>query len=176
MNSSFLPVTCAKWIKYEAGSGTPEANGTSEPIRNARPKNGTRRYTWCIDRFDCFPRSNDGNNIHRCSRFSRISQYFLLAGEFRSSTAFAVTIELDTSPPTTGKNSSLKNDRDLCLRRSFSFYFIQRRCEFRRETRHFRTNWKFAGIPLHRGECLGNASVCVSRRGKMRAPFRVTSS
>ena len=140
MNSFFLLVTYAKWIKYEAGSGTPEANGTSEPIRNARPKNGTRRYTWCIDRFDCFPRSNDGNNIHRCSHFSRISQYFLLTGEFRSSTAFAVTIELDTSLPTTGKNSRLKNGRDLC-RRSFDFYFSQRRREFLRETRHFRTNW-----------------------------------
>lgn len=48
-------ITHAKRIKYEAGNGTPEANGTSEPIRNWRSKNGTRQYTWCIDRFDCFP-------------------------------------------------------------------------------------------------------------------------
>lgn len=48
-------ITYAKWIKYETGNGTPETNGTSEPIRNVRSKNGIRQYTWCIDRLNCFP-------------------------------------------------------------------------------------------------------------------------
>lgn len=154
----------------ETGNGTPEANGTSEPIRNARPKNGTRRYTWCIDRFDCFTARTTGTTSTVVVLISRefLSTFYSPASSFFNCVRGYNRTRYRHRQRV--KIASLKNGGST---ESPSIFTTERRCKFLRETWHFRTNWnplRYTPWQMFR-KCL--SAFLIVRKCE---PFRVTNS
>lgn len=154
-------ITYAKWIKYETGNGTPETNGTSEPIRNVRSKNGIRQYTWCIDRLNCFPLKRREQHP---SLFSFLENFSVLSIHWRfvprrvrgyNKTRYRLEQGAKIAVCMVALPKVLWFSTTVAL-------FLQR-IQVLHETRDFRTNWNYS-VTLR--QSLENA--CVSHREKMR--------